>query len=107
MLRRPPRSTLFPYTTLFRSPAGPTWQRQLGEHAHRIEFDDRGGAVFAERLTEVEAVEPAPLPVVGEPVRVRPNVHVTEQLLVGAAEDADAGGAAVAREEQLLLLVDQ
>src|SRR5688572_32676260 len=23
MLRRPPRSTLFPYTTLFRSPAGP------------------------------------------------------------------------------------
>src|SRR6266536_3678394 len=28
MIRRPPRSTLFPYTTLFRSPAGqadPTW----------------------------------------------------------------------------------
>src|SRR2546429_2832702 len=24
MIRRPPRSTLFPYTTLFRSPAGPT-----------------------------------------------------------------------------------
>src|SRR2546429_5099998 len=23
MIRRPPRSTLFPYTTLFRSPAGP------------------------------------------------------------------------------------
>src|SRR2546426_7824798 len=28
MIRRPPRSTLFPYTTLFRSPAGP------GEPAH-------------------------------------------------------------------------
>src|SRR2546427_9480226 len=26
MIRRPPRSTLFPYTTLFRSPVtGPTW----------------------------------------------------------------------------------
>src|SRR3712207_8211583 len=27
MIRRPPRSTLFPYTTLFRSPCapGPTW----------------------------------------------------------------------------------
>src|ERR1019366_9901730 len=26
MIRRPPRSTLFPYTTLFRSPPGaPTW----------------------------------------------------------------------------------
>src|SRR2546426_3796796 len=24
MIRRPPRSTLFPYTTLFRSPAAPT-----------------------------------------------------------------------------------
>src|SRR5205807_4597581 len=25
MIRRPPRSTLFPYTTLFRSPASPRW----------------------------------------------------------------------------------
>src|SRR5256886_11190994 len=25
MIRRPPRSTLFPYTTLFRSPAGVSW----------------------------------------------------------------------------------
>src|SRR2546422_5209583 len=28
MIRRPPRSTLFPYTTLFRSP-GPTWRRKI------------------------------------------------------------------------------
>src|SRR3712207_7079370 len=28
MIRRPPRSTLFPYTTLFRSP-GTSWQIQL------------------------------------------------------------------------------
>src|SRR2546430_10011169 len=26
MIRRPPRSTLFPYTTLFRSPAGKSYQ---------------------------------------------------------------------------------
>src|SRR2546425_2979832 len=26
MIRRPPRSTLFPYTTLFRSPEGPVYQ---------------------------------------------------------------------------------
>src|SRR2546429_7346217 len=32
MIRRPPRSTLFPYTTLFRS-------NQLD--AHRVSFDDR------------------------------------------------------------------
>src|SRR5690242_21465927 len=27
MIRRPPRSTLFPYTTLFRSREGPPWVR--------------------------------------------------------------------------------
>src|SRR5256885_13247708 len=38
MIRRPPRSTLFPYTTLFRSPApssppggAPCWQRPLAQ----------------------------------------------------------------------------
>ena len=29
MIRRPPRSTLFPYTTLFRSPSA--WKERLGE----------------------------------------------------------------------------
>ena len=34
MLRRPPRSTLFPYTTLFRSPTGSA----LGIDIHFIDF---------------------------------------------------------------------
>src|SRR2546429_5815860 len=35
MIRRPPRSTLFPYTTLFRSPAPHEQQRQTQcQHAH-------------------------------------------------------------------------
>src|SRR5260221_6790363 len=29
MIRRPPRSTLFPYTTLFRSVPQPDWMRRL------------------------------------------------------------------------------
>src|SRR3712207_8482854 len=33
MIRRPPRSTLFPYTTLFRSPAEPPLVRQQHQHA--------------------------------------------------------------------------
>src|SRR2546430_10494911 len=37
MIRRPPRSTLFPYTTLFRSPA-----RQAGARSH----DGRTGTIF-------------------------------------------------------------
>src|SRR5258705_8326615 len=45
MIRRPPRSTLFPYTTLFRSPkhslhgAGHAVLRTLYSRAHRIVFD--------------------------------------------------------------------
>src|SRR2546427_10722316 len=53
MIRRPPRSTLFPYTTLFRSPhtVAPDIQRQLrGE----------GGAVAASRTPpQVEPMDPS------------------------------------------------
>src|SRR5256885_12895412 len=39
MIRRPPRSTLFPYTTLFRSPMGSTYKNVLRRsdvsHWHR------------------------------------------------------------------------
>src|SRR2546427_8815072 len=35
MIRRPPRSTLFPYTTLFRSQLGDPFQRL--EHAHTMQ----------------------------------------------------------------------
>src|SRR5438552_13470339 len=36
MIRRPPRSTLFPYTTLFRSPRGPSGRfRALGSAPSR------------------------------------------------------------------------
>src|SRR5258708_23043695 len=30
MIRRPPRSTLFPYTTLFRSPIAQRWEGEVG-----------------------------------------------------------------------------
>src|SRR2546430_12642693 len=35
MIRRPPRSTLFPYTTLFRSTGGGVSQRRGHSRAHR------------------------------------------------------------------------
>src|SRR2546430_11298613 len=37
MIRRPPRSTLFPYTTLFRSVERWTLRRRLRAHASRLE----------------------------------------------------------------------
>src|SRR5690348_17731184 len=36
MLRRPPRSTLFPYTTLFRSPTRPAARRRRGSALRRL-----------------------------------------------------------------------
>src|SRR3712207_8135838 len=39
MIRRPPRSTLFPYTTLFRSDPG--WGLLRRRHGHRRERDVR------------------------------------------------------------------
>src|SRR5258708_17264489 len=47
MIRRPPRSTLFPYTTLFRSHGGEAEtalrrRRQLEAAAHPVPRDDQG-----------------------------------------------------------------
>src|SRR2546422_6825231 len=44
MIRRPPRSTLFPYTTLFRSEGhGVAQERAPRRHAHRLGHPDRDG----------------------------------------------------------------
>src|SRR2546426_4782702 len=54
MIRRPPRSTLFPYTTLFRSP-----ERHLGHGGdrHRVGPEARALAV---RELQVEAIPVGP-----------------------------------------------
>src|SRR3712207_7884633 len=67
MIRRPPRSTLFPYTTLFRSSLGD--RRQRGEQRQRLEGGD--GVAALQRLhghvqhrhvvREEDRVEPAAL----------------------------------------------
>src|SRR5690349_22536337 len=41
MIRRPPRSTLFPYTTLFRSRRGAASTVWLALHRHRLHQDAR------------------------------------------------------------------
>src|SRR5690554_7051174 len=43
MIRRPPRSTLFPYTTLFRSRA-----EYRAVHQHQMSGAPRDGAIFAQ-----------------------------------------------------------
>src|SRR3712207_7864411 len=52
MIRRPPRSTLFPYTTLFRSALERPGGRQHGGRAGRLERQaaDRGGGHLGQLL---------------------------------------------------------
>src|SRR2546422_8486529 len=62
MIRRPPRSTLFPYTTLFRSRheplvplrgrREPTFARRRGRRADEDEREDAIGVVECEQLRE-------------------------------------------------------
>src|SRR5204863_7712923 len=54
MLRRPPRSTLFPYTTLFRSSLGPDLRHLLVEDAaargHPLNVTGPDAAAVSERI---------------------------------------------------------
>src|SRR2546427_8406804 len=73
MIRRPPRSTLFPYTTLFRSPRGP---EVLRGHHHLL----RG---LHEEPREAERVRPLGAPrevraTDGGPRRTRSEEHTSE-----------------------------
>src|SRR3712207_7086947 len=62
MIRRPPRSTLFPYTTLFRSHGGrEDLQQHLGHAALLLAERDRALAV------DQDAVAPQPLQVLAVP----------------------------------------
>src|SRR5436305_12085592 len=55
MLRRPPRSTLFPYTTLFRSPEGPHLYKVDGTYYLMI---SEGGTSYGHRLTVARSESP-------------------------------------------------
>src|SRR5438034_8378098 len=79
MIRRPPRSTLFPYTTLFRSPLPPRFVDEARAHhrgqRHRHETRHYDGGREGDReLQEQGAGEPAL-----EPDRsVRSEEHTSE-----------------------------
>src|SRR3712207_8866993 len=73
MIRRPPRSTLFPYTTLFRS--------ERGDHERLIALELEAPPVVVGRSLEAAAVDAAfehrP---VGEEVRVARSEEHTSEL---------------------------
>src|SRR5690349_24513761 len=55
MIRRPPRSTLFPYTTLFRSVVGASGRASRAALARRVPGDAAGAARVAARVRDAAA----------------------------------------------------
>src|SRR5256885_7481338 len=79
MIRRPPRSTLFPYTTLFRSAVGVGQQRDSGT-AIRVVFDGAHGGRDVE-LVALEVDDPVELSVAAALVAdgdLRSEEHTSE-----------------------------
>src|SRR3712207_7432958 len=99
MIRRPPRSTLFPYTTLFRSrPRGPG-DRARVQH-RRLELRRRGGGGQVLALAHVLV---AALRVLLDQQRPRSEEHTSElqsrqylvcRLLLEKKKEEEAGRAA-------------
>jgi len=51
MIRRPPRSTLFPYTTLFRSQNDGAWVKNAAEEAKLLDTMRKGADVVIKATT--------------------------------------------------------
>src|SRR5256885_12504868 len=91
MIRRPPRSTLFPYPTLFRSYVlghAPDVRRdhwhmrllRLVDHERRVLHPDRG---YDDRVDAIEDVGDDPLvPILGEPLEDRKSTRLNSSHLV-------------------------
>src|SRR3712207_8810138 len=79
MIRRPPRSTLFPYTTLFRSTTwteGPERNRALGEFAAAASAGGASGLVLGGAITQWAGWRWIFL--VNLPIAVRSEEHTSE-----------------------------
>src|SRR3989442_2857701 len=57
MIRRPPRSTLFPYTTLFRSPEKAAAGDQENIHAWQLEQEIKSGRHYSDDRSEEHTSE--------------------------------------------------
>src|SRR5687767_15532664 len=75
MIRRPPRSTLFPYTTLFRSQRD---LRRLGDRAVRAPFPERASGERPALGPRPHLWRPAGPPPAPEQEPVRSEEHTSE-----------------------------
>src|SRR5205085_12630328 len=89
LIRRPPRSTLFPYTTLFRSPLLPALEREAGARVidrcarerSRVTGRDRGAHRFRQRIGSRERAATRQLELAQQPRSIaasRSEEHTSE-----------------------------
>src|SRR3712207_8629499 len=85
MIRRPPRSTLFPYTTLFRShlPARPKHPLDLDAEEFRVVVDPSGEAPALVRIDAGNGIGRLDtghciIPLYDRTIRVRSEEHTSE-----------------------------
>src|SRR2546429_6796046 len=75
MIRRPPRSTLFPYTTLFRSPPKHT-QKAVGKQ--RTDWTSRISNVRCSLITASPFTSPSISQTPSQPITHRSEEHTSE-----------------------------
>src|SRR2546426_11385020 len=91
MIRRPPRSTLFPYTTLFRSPIGSVndtgplsqrlaqlFQQRKEARAYKPGMETRTDVPEADRIEKTVFVKAPRSLKYGDVVKVRSEEHTSE-----------------------------
>src|SRR3712207_8729272 len=76
MIRRPPRSTLFPYTTLFRSERSRAWSRLIVQEGRFIIADRAVGCV--EGIAILASLPTATTVMVAYRARPRSEEHTSE-----------------------------
>src|SRR5687768_18310062 len=85
MIRRPPRSTLFPYTTLFRSAARIAEKMHLAKHMIiRIDMSGIGGSALTDMTLAVPESETAGIPIRSEEhtSELQSRLHLVCRLLL-------------------------
>src|SRR2546422_8334483 len=80
MIRRPPRSTLFPYTTLFRSVICPAWTSLTVPGGRSSTGQTMTSATRA--LAQFELVEPGPLRSEEHTSELQSRLHLVCRLLL-------------------------
>src|SRR3989475_12156756 len=102
MIRRPPRSTLFPYTTLFRSVLDAVGNLEVAVLVHRADIARAPPAALQEAIARIGHVVVTGRDPGAAQANLAGRLAVVRQILVVGIEDADVH----AGQDQALLALE-